>query len=175
MLVLMKPLATIFGLTAAAMFVLSYQCKTRRGIILLNAGSRVLYVLQYILLGAYDGMVLDLSAFLVSMLAQRKDRGWLRSHPRITILAANLFLTAVGLMFYQNIFSLLAVIGVLLETGALWLSRERQIRLLSFFAAPFWLVYNLSCSAYGSVIGNLITMVSISLAIFRYDIRKTKS
>ena len=166
----MKSLAVIIGIAAAAMFVLSYQFKTRRWIILLNAGSRVLYVLQYILLGAYEGMALDLSALLVSMLAQRRDSGWLRKHPKLTISGANLFLVAVGLLFYQNIFSLLAIIGVLLETGALWLSRERRIRFVSFFAAPFWLAYNLACGAYGSAIGNVITMVSIILAIVRYDI-----
>ena len=126
-----------------------------------------LYQYQY-------GMALDLTAFLVSLLAQRKDRGWLRRHLKLTILISNLLLVAVGLLFYQNVFSLLAIIGVLLETGALWLSRERQIRFLSFFAAPFWLAYNLTCSAYGSVIGNIITMASISLAIFRYDIRRGK-
>jgi hypothetical protein len=156
------------------MFVLSYQLKTRRGIILFNASSRVLYVMQYILLGAYEGVALDLTALLVSMLAQRKDSGWLRKHPKLTVLGANLFVLAVGLLFYQNIFSLLAIIGVLLETGAFWLNRERQIRFVSFFAAPFWLAYNLFFAAYGSAIGNVITMVSISLAILRYDIRKEK-
>ena len=46
----MEILANILGLIAMAMFVLSYQCKTRRSILFFNAGSRVLYVLQYILL-----------------------------------------------------------------------------------------------------------------------------
>ena len=55
----MKLFANIIGLAAVAMFVLSYQLKTRRGIILFNAGSRVFYVLQYILLGAFEGAVLE--------------------------------------------------------------------------------------------------------------------
>jgi len=152
------------------MFVLSYQLKTRRGILFLNAGSRVFYVLQYLLLGAFEGAVLDIVALLVSVLAQRKDSGWLKKHPGLTVLGANLFVVAMGLLFYKDIFSLLPILGVLFETGALWLNRERQIRFVSFFGAPFWLAYNLIFAAYGSAVGNVLTMVSIGIAIVRYDI-----
>ena len=167
----MKILANVIGLAAVAMFVLSYQMKTRRSIIFFNAGSRVLYVLQYILLGAFEGAVLDVSGFLVSLLAQNKDRGLLKRHPILTVLGGNLLILAMGLAVYQNVFSLLPIAGVMLETGALWMSREKHIRFLSFFAAPFWLVYNLLFAAYGSAAGNVLAIVSIALAIFRYDIR----
>jgi len=166
----MKIIANIIGIAAVAMFVLSYQMKTRRGILFFNAGSRVFYVLQYILLGAFEGAVLDIVGFIVSVLAQQKDRGWLKKHPKLTVVSANIFVVAVGLAFYQNIFSLLPVFGVLFETGALWLNRERQIRFVSFFGAPFWLAYNLISAAYGSAIGNVMTMASIGIAIVRYDI-----
>lgn len=171
----MKIIGNIIGFAAVAMFVLSYQRKTRQSIILFNAGSRVLYVLQYILLGALEGAALDMVALLVSVLAQHKDSGGLKKHPRLTILAANIFVVAIGLVFYQNIFSLLPIVGVLLETGALWLNRERQIRFVSFFAAPFWLAYNLIFAAYGSAIGNVMTMVSIGVAILRYDLSSERS
>ena len=170
----MRILANVIGIAAVAMFVFSYQCKTRRGILLLSAGSRVFYVLQYILLGAFEGAVLDLAALFVTLLAQRKNRGWLKKHPRLLIAGANLFLVAMGLICYQNIFSLLPIAGVLFETGALWLNKERQIRFVSFFAAPFWLAYNLLAAAYGSSIGNVMTMASIGIAILRYDILKNR-
>ena len=72
--------------------------------------------------------------------------------------------------FYKNIFSLIAIAGVLFETGGLWLKHERHIRIVSFFGAPCWLAYNLVSSAYGSAIGNIMTMLSILIAIVRYDI-----
>ncbi len=168
-------IANIIGIAAVAMFVLSYQLKTRRWIIFFNAASRVLYVLQYLLLGAFEGAVLDVVALLVSVLAQKKDTGWLKNHPKATIIGANLFVVVMGLLFYKNIFSLLPIAGVLFETGAFWLNKEKQIRIISFFGAPCWLVYNLVFSAYGSAIGNVMTMVSIGIAIVRYDILKQKN
>ena len=165
-------IANMIGIAAVAMFVLSYQCKTRRWIIAFNAGSRVLYVLQYLLLGGLDGAVLDVVALLVTLVAQRKDRKPFDRFPKLTVVGCNLFIVAMGLLFYRNIFSLLPILGVLFETGALWLNKERYIRFVSFFGAPFWLAYNLTIQGYGSAVGNVMTMVSIGLAILRYDILK---
>ena len=164
--------ATAVGLLAVALFVFSYQLKERRGIIAANAASRVLYVVQYILLGAYEGALLDTAAFFVSLLCKGSDKGFVKKHFVLTVIAANLFLIGVGMLTYQNIFSLLPIFGVVFETLALWLKRERNIRVASLLGAPFWLAYNLRCAAYGSVIGNVITLVSISVAILRYDVLK---
>ena len=94
----MNILATILGLCAVLMFVLSYQLKSRRGSIFFNASSRILYVVQYILIGAFEGTLLDVVAFFVSLL----------------------------------------------------------------------------CGAYGSAVGNAITLVSITIAIVHYDLLKKK-
>ena len=47
-----------------------------------------------------------------------------------------------------------------------------MIRIVSFVGSPFWLAYNLSSRAYGSAIGDLLTMGSIVIALIKY--RKTK-
>lgn len=163
-------LANIIGIAAVAMFVLSYQLKSRNGILLFNAGSRVLYVLQYILLGAFEGAVLDITALLVSLLAQRRNTGWVKRHALAAFVGGNIFVVFMGMLCYQNIFSLLPIFGVLFETGSLWLTKESRIRFLSLFGAPFWLAYNLLFSAYGSAAGNILTLISIGIAIARYDL-----
>ena len=168
----MELLATILGLLAVAMFVLSYQLKSRRSIILINAGSRVLYVAQYILLGAFEGALLDIVALFVSLFYKTRDRGFMKRHPTLTLIAANAVIVALGMLTYQNLFSLLPILGVIFETLGLWLKNERHIRFVSLLGAPFWLAYNMLCQAYGSAIGNVITLVSILVAIVRYDILK---
>ena len=165
-------LSTIFGLLAVGMFVLSYQMKSRRNIILLNAGSRVLYVAQYILLGAIEGALLDVVALLVSVFYRARDKGFMKKHPALTVIVTNVVILALGMLTYRNIFSLLPIFGVIFETLGLWLKKEKHIRLVSLFGAPFWLVYNMLNRAYGSLIGNVITLASIFVAIVRYDILK---
>ena len=168
----MTLLATILGFGAVAMFVLSYQLKSRRGIIFFNAGSRILYVLQYILLGAFEGALLDIVAFFVSLLCSKSNSGFIKRHFTLTVILANVAIVGFGLLVYEDIYSLLPILGVIFETLALWLKKERHIRIASLFGAPFWLAYNLISLAYASAVGNVFTLVSITLAIIRYDILK---
>ena len=70
---------------------------------------------------------------------------------------------------YENVFSLFAIGGVLCEITALWLTKEKNIRILSLVAAPGWLVYNLANQAYGSAVGNLLFVISVIVAMFRLD------
>jgi hypothetical protein len=58
----MKTVALIFGLFAVGFFLLSYLQKKRTNIVILNFTSRVLYVAQYLILGAFEGAVLDVLA-----------------------------------------------------------------------------------------------------------------
>ena len=70
--------------------------------------------------------------------------------------------------------SLFSVVGVLLHTSAFRISDEKNIRRVSFLGSPFWLIYNLVSWAYGSAVADVLTMVSIGTAIYRYDIKNAK-
>lgn len=166
----MKIIAFAVGILAVACFLLSYQQKKRGRIILLNMVSRVLYILQYIFLGAFDGAALDISGFIASFLAQKKDTPIIKKHLAIFILGIDAAIIVSGLIFYRNIFSLFPIAGVLLHTSAFWLNDERKIRIVSLLGSPFWLVFNITSGAYGSAIGDTLSIVSIAVAMLRYDI-----
>ena len=170
----MEIFAQIVGLFAVALFLLSYQQKTRKNIILLNATSRVLYIIQYIMLGAFSGAALDVLGTLASVLAHKKDEGFVKKHLKAVIILVNIGIVVVGLCLYENIFSLLPIFGVLFHTGAFWISDEKNVRRLSLLGSPFWLVYNLATHAYGSVVGDILSIASIVVAMFRYDILRNK-
>ena len=166
--------AQIVGIFAVITFLLSYQQKKRKNIIAWNATSRILYIIQYILLGAFEGAVLDILGTISSFAAQKKDSRIIKKHIAFWIIIMNLIILGVGLSLYENIFSLFPIAGVILHTSAFWITDEKIIRRISFLGSPFWLVYNLASLAYGSAIGDILTMVSIGTAIYRYDIRKKK-
>lgn len=170
----MNKLAFIVGIAAVAFYFLSYLQRKRASIILLNVTSRILYIIQYILLSAFEGAVLDVAGIISSFLAQQKDKPFVKKHMRIFVIAVNLLIVAMGLTLYKNVFSLLPIIGVLLHTGAFWIDNEKQIRRISFLGSPFWLVYNLVSGAYGSCIGDILSMVSLGIAMFRYDFKAAK-
>lgn len=167
----MKPfeiIANIIGVFAVATFVLSYQLKTRKAIIICNAVSRVLFVAQYFLLGAFEGAMLDVVSIAAVVLAEKRDTPFIKKHLKAAIILVNLAMIATGIIFYKNIFSFLPLIGVLLQTGAFWLTREKDIRLVSLLGSPFWFTYNIYSHAYGSSLGDIMTFVSIITAMIRY-------
>ena len=164
-------LAQIIGVFAVITFLLSYQQKKRKNIIVWNATSRILYILQYLILGAYEGVVLDILGTVSSVAAQKKDSKIIKKNLIFFIIGINLLIITAGLFLYENIFSLFPIVGVVLHTSAFWITEEKIIRRVSFIGSPFWLVYNLASLAYGSAIGDILSMISIGTAIYRYDIR----
>ena len=167
----MKLLPQIIGLLAVAMFLLSYQQKKRTNIILFNVISRCLYILQYLLLGAFAGAVLDILGALSSVVAGKKHTPFIQKHTRAILLAVNacIVLAGVGIAIANRSWlDLFSLAGVLLHTSAFWISDEKTIRRVSLLGSPFWFVYNFLSRAYGSAIGDILTICSILIAMFRH-------
>ena len=167
----MKLIPQIIGLLAVATFLLSYQQKKRKNIILLNVVSRCLYILQYLLLGAFSGAVLDILGAIASVIAGRKHAGFVKNHTKAVMLTAEGVIAATGIaiaLINKSWIDLFSVTGVLLHTGAFWITDEKIIRRVSLMGSPFWFVYNFLSRAYGSAVGDVLTMVSIVVAMVRH-------
>lgn len=167
----MEIIPQILGLLAVAAFLLSYQQKRRQNIILLNVISRCLYIAQYLLLGAFSGAALDILGALSSVIAGRKHTPFIRRHQTAVLLGMNACIVAVGVtvaLFNRSWLDLFSLTGVLLHTGAFWLSNEKVIRRVSLLGSPFWFIYNLLSRAYGSAVGDLLTIASILIAMVRH-------
>ena len=166
--------AQVIGILAVAALLFSYQLKRRKQIIFVNAISSMLYVLQYVLLGALEGAVIDVLTAVSTVVAHRKDTNFIRKHTKVVVWVLELSIVAAGLVFYRNIFSLCSIAGAVCQTSAFWITEEKKLRLVSFLGTPFWLVYNLANSAYGAAFGSVLSVISVGLAIYRYDIRPKK-
>ncbi len=159
------------GICAVATYLLSYQQKKRRGIILLNVTSRCLYILQYLLLGAISGAVLDVLGAIASVIAERRELPFIKKYLHAVFLSVNAVIVAAGVaisILNQSLLDLLPIVGVLFHTGAFWLRDEQWIRRISLCGSPFWLAYNFASHAYGSAIGDALTIGSLLLAMIKY-------
>ena len=170
-------IAFAVGIVAVALYLLSYQQKTRGKIIAFNLTSRILYILQYILLGAFAGAVLDVLGAVSSVLAKKKDSKFIKKHFWLVFIAMDLAIVVAGvvtMVLTNDYFGIFSIIGVLLHTSAFWMNDEKKIRLVSFAGSPFWFVYNFASQAYGSSVGDLLSMVSIVIAMIKYRNIKTQ-
>lgn len=170
----MEKIAFVIGIIAVILYLSCYQQKKRSRIILFNATSRVLYIIQYILLGAFEGATLDILGTISSVLAQKKNTPFIKKNMKWFIVGLNLLMIGAGLPLYKNIFSLFPLIGVILHTDAFWMDDEKRIRQISLAGSPFWLIYNFVSRAYGSCVGDVLSIISLVTAMFRYDFKKKR-
>lgn len=168
----MEIASLIAGLGAVALYLLCFQLKEAKKLLACRFLSSILYVVQYLLLFAFVGAAMDASAAVTSYFAYKKDAPWVKKYKILILIVTNLAIIAVGILLYENIFSLLPIAGVLLESAAGWMKNEKRIRIVSLFAVPCWLVYNVISRAYGSVIGSVLAFISIIVALIRYSKKK---
>ena len=166
----LEKIAFVIGLLAVAFFVLSYLQKKRGIILAFNLTSRLLYVAQYLLLGAFEGAVLDVLGAASGAVAQSDERNFVKKNKKFIFFGINAVIIAAGILLYQNIFSLFPLVGILLQTDALWLKKEKYIRIISMLGCPLWFTYNFVSGAYGSCIGDVLSFAALGVSLVRYDI-----
>ena len=167
--------AQIIGFAAVGLYLLSYQLKKRTHIVWVSFASNLFYVLQYFLLGAFSGAIMDILSTVASFLAARKNAPrWKRYGAWIGL--ATIFVTvAIGLIpaiIQCNWVELLPVAGTVFQVISLWCDREQTLRKFGLCSAPFWLVYNFLSKAYGAALGSVLAMLSIVISLVRYRKRK---
>lgn len=165
----MQIASLIAGLSAVALYLLCFQLKSAKQIIACKLVSSILYVVQYLLLFAFVGAAMDTAAFVTSYFAYKKDTPIVKKFKIPIIVISNILILIVGLSLYVNIFSLLPIAGVMFESAASWMKREKMIRIVSIFAVPCWFVYNLVSGAYGSAVGSILAFSSIIISLMRYS------
>ena len=168
----MKIASLIAGISGVALYLLCFQLKSAKKILACKLFSSVLYVLQYLLLFAFVGAAMDAASLVTSTFAYKKDTKFISKYKIPILIFLHLGIVIIGALLYENLFSLLAIFGVLFESMASWMRKERMIRIVSLFSVPCWLVYNIVSGAYGSAIGSILALISIITALIRYSNHK---
>ncbi len=165
----MKTASLISGLLAVALYLSCFQLKSAKQIIACKFFSSVFYVLQYLFLGAFVGAAMDASAAVTSALGYEKDTPFISKYKIPILILTNAAIVTIGILLYENLYSLLAIAGVLFESAATWMKKEKMIRIVSLLAVPCWLTYNIVYEAYGSALGSVFAFISIITALIRYS------
>lgn len=163
-------ISQVIGLAAVALYLISFQLKKRNHIVWTTCVSNGLYVLQYVLLGAFSGAVMDFLSTVCSFFAGEKNSPKLKPHIK-WIVAANFILIAVAgaviAILRKDPVELIPIAGAIIQTGGLWFEDEQKIRKFGLSSAPFWLAYNIISQAYGAALGSVLAMVSSAAAMAR--------
>ena len=163
-------LAQVLGLVGSLISFTSVQTGSRKKILLLQLLCCVLWIVQYSLLGAWTGVLINLLGLARGTVCAFNDRPWASSRWWLV-----LFLVCYGvspLLTWDGPYCLLLGGAMMLTTVALWTHNMRLTRLLYLFNSPLVLVYNLIAQSYSSAAIEVVAFLSFLLAVWRFDIRK---
>jgi hypothetical protein len=166
----MKLAAQIVGLIGIACSLLSFQQKKRNNVMLFQMSASALFCIQLFMVGAITGGCIDSISFVRTAVFSQNQKKWASSPLWLWGFMAAMIIT--GILTWQNIFSILPIIGSVLSTLALWMKKAKHIRIISLFVGPCWLIYNLIHGAYTGALNELLAMTSIIIGICRHDIGK---
>ena len=145
---------------------LSFQQKKRRNIMLFQMSASLLFSLQLLLLGAFTGACVDFISFIRTLVFEKRGKYKWADSPFLLI-AFLLAMIVSGIVTWDNIYSLLAILGSCLSTLALWMKSERKILLISLLVGPCWIVYNLLHGSYTGALNEVLAMTSICIGLYR--------
>ncbi len=156
------------GVIGILMSILSFQCRRHSAILTFKTLNEVFFAIQYALLGAYSGLAMNIVGCVRNVtFAGMVKRG------KSTVLGQVIF-SALFLVFtaftWAGWKSVLTGVAKVLSTVAYGTSNTRVMRVIILCTSVCWLTYNAMVLSYAGVINEGLTIVSVLVGIFRFDI-----
>ena len=165
------------GFVAMALCIGSYQMKTGRGLILCKMAGDIVYIVHFLMLGAYSGCVtLAVSSLNALVYSQQEKHAWAgwkgwRWFFCLLLIAACTLTWQPTFPLFPNLCSVVSITSVIWVT---WSGSGNMIRYGKLFVAgPTWILYALAARSWSGVLCELFGMCSAMVAIFRYRAVRT--
>lgn len=178
----MDIVAQAFGIVGMIFNLLVFQQKTHRGVTICQLFAAVTFCVNYLMLGAAVGGILNLIGAVRAAVFLFKDKTHANS-----VLWLVIFILAFGatypltfLVFGTKptvgnfIVELLPVVAMIIITVSLRLGSAKAVRFLGLFSSPMWLVYNIFSGSIGAIASEILNLASMVVGIIRLDIKKEK-
>ena len=180
----MKPIEIIaqgMGILAMLFNILSYQCKNQKRIILLHLCGGALFAVNFLMLGATIGGILNIIATIRAIVFLFKDQlktdhilwffGFLISY--ITVYILNFTVFGKEPTFLNMMIEILPVVGMVALNIGFRLKKASDVRKCGLISSPAWLIYNIFAGSWGAIACETLTLISIFVGMLRHD-RKDK-
>ena len=160
--------AQVFGVIGIIFSVLSMQMKTKKNIMIMLLCLNLASALNFLFLDSMSGFWVCLFAVLETFVNYIFDSKG-KKVPLYIVAFYVIVNIALGLMSYHGLLDILPIVCALLYCATVCTKKESVIRKLMFGNQSIWLVYDIIVKAYMFSISNILTLISIVIAYFRFD------
>lgn len=156
----------IFMITA------NYQ-KSKNRVLVFQILASLMFFIQYILLNAFTAGITFLVAIFRSFVFYYYDKKG-KEKSVITFIIFASFMLILGVISYDDIFSIIPIISGIIYTYGIWQDDLRVFRKIAFIDPITWIIYNLHVGAYVGVMLSIIESSATLVAIIELDINKQR-
>ena len=161
----MENLAQIIGILGTCAAFISFQLKENKKFFIVQATSGLMFALNFLLLGAPTGCVLN----LINIYRGAVMAGGKRLHKLPFLISIQAIYIIATVFTYTNIFSVIALTAQLIGTFAMWSGSGKTIRILQLFCvSPLWLVHNIFVFSIGGIVCEVFNIGSIIVSLIRF-------
>lgn len=177
----MNPIiAQAVGIVAMFFHIFSYQQKTAKGIIACQLFGSLFFGISYLMLGAYIAAMLNVVGMIRAILFIKKETfhterfGWLIGFGVAYVAAyvLNFTLLQKEPNLYNLLIECLPVVGLFATHLAFRHNSTKTIRRFCIISSVSWLVFNIATVAIGAILCEAFSLVSIFVAMVRFDKQK---
>ena len=153
------------GIVAIALGFLSYQMKTREGLVLAQFATAICFVLHYLMIGAYSGMALNIISVIRNYVyCQLGKKG---SVAKVWAVVFSVIMGAIGILSWQNWYSIFVVLGLIINSYCMSFSNPQSIRKSILVTSPLVLIYDVLVLSVGGAVYESIAIISAVIGILR--------
>lgn len=153
-------LAQVLGLIAWLLLVYSYWREDIDRLLYYQVLSCIFYALHYYLLGAVSGLVVVVFELVRDMSYYKTDKD------KYLFLGSIPIYILLGIFTYDGVLSLFSPIASAID-GFFLTFKKKYAVLGSFFTYILWIIYDLYCGSYISVVTELIIVISNILVLIK--------
>jgi len=161
------------GFIGMILMFISFQQNDKRKILWIQASTALIFSVHFLFLGAFTGVGVNLVAIPRNLIFARKHKNyWQQIILTVIFIAAFIILSII---VWENLLSLFPIVAMSISTIVFNLQTPRNIRFCSLPVSSLWIIYNISTLSIAGFITETFCLLSILIAIFRFDIFKNKT
>jgi len=159
-------------LIAVGIFIATTFVKSKKLIAGLNIFVNLFYAIQYLLLSRYTGVLINGIGiirciwFYFDTKIDKKDY--------ISLIICLLLVIGGGIFTFSSWVDILAIVGSTVFTYGIWQSNIQVYRFLAIANNACFLIYNLFCKSYLSVIFESIVIITTTINLIKFYIQNKK-
>lgn len=165
-------LSQIFIIMNYVFLIMTYQSKSRKGILIYNIVALISAGLSYICLSAYSGLAMTIVSIIrniIFVIDEKKNGVKDKNQAKDYIILAILYIISIilAIFTYNGILSMMSVVATMLYTYSVWQKNTKVYKALGIPIGVLWIVYNVYIFSIFGIILEVVLAISSIIGYIR--------